>query len=551
MALKPKTISGNSYTGCSACWGGILRIDRTPAKSDRILTKDFVPITDARGYDDRNISDFFRNIKMKIYEPRNNRVAPESAPLTTDFGPSWQDSLSWLLGTALAAGADFAEIFLERTRQNSVNSRDGRISECDAQHIIGAGIRIAKGLNTSYVSTTDLSARGLQSCMSKALAAAECDRGRHSGWVQDIQFEPFRDYVALRSKGSWLEHSVSLQEIKEATLNLDHLVKDRTKSTQSTGTHFRSHWQEVLVANSEGVFARDVRLTDFLWANTICADGGHRFDATKTSGATGSPHWLRQVELARFADEVAESAGTMLRADFVQAGQYPVVIGNGFGGVILHEACGHLLETHALIRNISPFAGRKGEQIAHPAVTAWDEGRSEGYYGSIDMDDEGMPAQATLLIENGILRNFLIDRLGSTRLNLPRTGSGRRESYRFAPTARMRNTFFGAGPHKESDLIASVDNGLYCKKMGGGSVDAAGDFNFAVREAWEIKNGKLVRPLKGASLIGSGARILQHISMIASDLSLEPGHCGSISGRIFTTCGQPHIKVDTITVGGR
>jgi TldD protein len=478
-------------------------------------------------------------------------MTPAATPAISEFGSGWQDSLSWLLGTAMTAGADFAEIFLERSRQQTVNSRDGKISDCDSLHTVGAGIRVARGMNTSYVSTTDLTLTGLSAGMTKALAAAGCDDNHRTRWVQDIHFEPLRDYGRLRVKNAWLEQSPGLQEMSERTLKLDSLIQSGVNHAQSTGANFRSHWQEVLVANTEGVFARDIRLTDFLLGNAICADGAHRFEAGKTGGATGSPRWLSSLDLERFAAEIADSAGSMLHADFVEAGQYPIVIGNGFGGVILHEACGHLLETHSLIRKVSPFAGKRGEQIAHPAVTAWDEGRSDGYYGSIDMDDEGMPAQATLLIENGVLRNYLIDRLGSSRLNLPRTGSGRRESYRFAPTARMRNTFFAPGPHSEADLIASVDHGLYCKKMGGGSVDAAGDFNFAVREAWEIKNGKLVRPLKGASLIGSGQQILQHISMVAGDLKLEPGHCGSISGRIFTTCGQPHVKVDTITVGGR
>lgn len=487
---------------------------------------------------------------MKLYIPRDAKSPPATVATHLPFGGEWQDTLSWLLGTAKAAGADFAEVFLERSRKKSISTRDQKVAECDAIHSLGAGIRVAKGLVTSYVSTTDLSPKGLHASMQKAISAAGCQEST-SSWIQDIEFEPLRDYGTLRGKNTWLDQCLPLSEIADKHVAFDLALKQKTAHAQSTGTSFRSHWQEVLVANTDGIFARDIRLTEFVRANAVCADGAHRYDAGETAGATSNPTWLRGLNVNTLIDNISESAGSMLRADYVEAGQYPVVIGNGFGGVILHEACGHLLETHSLIRNISPFGGKIGQLIAHPAVTAWDEGRSDGWYGSIDMDDEGMPAQATLLIENGVLKNYLIDRLGSSRLNLPRSGSGRRENYRFAPTARMRNTFFTGGPHSEKELIASIDKGLYCKKMGGGSVDAAGEFNFSVIEAWEIKNGRLTRPLKGASLIGSGAGILKEISMLASDVHLEPGHCGSISGTIYTTCGQPHIKVDSITVGGR
>jgi TldD protein len=248
---------------------------------------------------------------------------------------------------------------------------------------------------------------------------------------------------------------------------------------------------------------------------------------------------------------VAHSAAQMIHADFIESGTYPVVMANEFGGVIFHEACGHLLETTQIERKTTPFADKKGEKIAHENLTAWDEGLTDNAFGTIDMDDEGMPAQRTLLIENGILKNFLSDRAGSIRTGNPRTGSGRRQSYAYAAASRMRNTYIAPGNYTTDEIFASIEKGLYCKKMGGGSVGPTGQFNFSVDEAYLIENGKVTKPLKGATLIGEATEIMNKISMSSQDLGLAAGFCGSVSGSIYVTVGQPHIKVDSITVGGR
>ena len=240
-----------------------------------------------------------------------------------------------------------------------------------------------------------------------------------------------------------------------------------------------------------------------------------------------------------------------LYADYVEAGQMPAVLANRFGGVIFHEACGHLLETTQVERGTTPFAEQVGELIAHEAVTAIDEGHTDGAFGSLCMDDEGLESQRTVLIENGILKRFLSDRAGELRTGHPRTGSGRRQGHSFAAASRMRNTYIAAGPHSPEQLIASVDRGLYCKAMGGGSVGPTGQFNFAVEEGYLIEDGQLTKPVKGATLIGAAKEVMPRISMCANDLELAAGFCGSVSGSIFVTVGQPHIKVDSITVGGR
>jgi TldD protein len=241
----------------------------------------------------------------------------------------------------------------------------------------------------------------------------------------------------------------------------------------------------------------------------------------------------------------------MLYADYVESGTYPVIMSNAFGGVIFHEACGHLLETTQIERQTTPFADKKGEKIAHENLTAWDEGLTDKAFGTLDMDDEGMPVQQTLLIEKGILKNFISDRAGFIRTGHPRTGSGRRSSYNYAAASRMRNTYIAPGEYDLDQLFASVDKGIYCKKLGGGSVGATGQFNFAADEAYLIENGKITKPLQGATVIGEAKEIMQKISMSSQDLGLAPGFCGSVSGSIYVTVGQPHIKVDSITVGGR
>ena len=230
----------------------------------------------------------------------------------------------------------------------------------------------------------------------------------------------------------------------------------------------------------------------------------------------------------------------------------PVVMGNGFGGVIFHEACGHPLETEAIRKKSSPFTGKLNERIAAECLTAIDDGTIPNSWGSINIDDEGYKPEKTVLIENGILKNYLSDRIGSIEVGVRRTGSARRESYSYAPVSRMRNTYIAAGNSSREDMISSVEEGLYAKKMGGGSVNpATGEFNFSVEEAYMIRKGKIAEPVRGATLIGKGHEILPKISMVGNDLEISAGMCGAASGSIPVTVGQPTIKVDEILVGGR
>ena len=229
-----------------------------------------------------------------------------------------------------------------------------------------------------------------------------------------------------------------------------------------------------------------------------------------------------------------------------------VAIENGFGGVIFHEACGHSLEASSVALGQSQFAGKLGQQIANPKLTAIDDGTIPNAWGSINIDDEGVPAQKKILIENGILKSYMVDKLNGRRMGMESTGSGRRQDYTFEPTSRMTNTYIANGPDRNEDIISSIEYGLYAKSMGGGSVNpVTGEFNFAVTEGYLIRNGRIAEPVRGASLIGKGSEVLMNIDMIGQNLMTAQGMCGAASGSIPTDVGQPLIRVSSITVGGR
>ncbi|MEY3255463.1 MAG: hypothetical protein RLZZ29_594 [Cyanobacteriota bacterium] len=470
---------------------------------------------------------------------------------TERFDQTWEAPLATLLGLGRAAGADFVEFFLERRNYISCLAEEDIITSISPSFSTGAGVRVFHGKGDCYVSTNNLTFAGLKAALEKALSILGLQLPISNAFVPEIYLELFRDYGNKRGKDSWLPLCATIREMGEILLEGTAQLHKKATHIQSRRASYFRDWQEVLVAASDGTFARDIRLTQSAGFSLLCADGSHRTSISERAGNTSDPNFLKSWDYEQSADQIAESAGKMLYADYVESGNYPIVMANHFGGVIFHEACGHLLETTQIERKTTPFADKKGEKIAHESLTAWDEGRSDNAFGTIDMDDEGMPAQRTLLIEKGVLKNFLADRTGSMRTGHPRTGSGRRQNYTFAAASRMRNTYIAPGEYTNEDLFASIDKGIYCKKMGGGSVGATGQFNFSVDEAYLIENGKVTKPLKGATLIGEAKEIMNKISLCSQDLELAPGFCGSVSGSIYTTVGQPHIKVDSITVGGR
>lgn len=310
--------------------------------------------------------------------------------------------------------------------------------------------------------------------------------------------------------------------------------------------------QKIMIANSEGLWAEDSRTYTRVSANAIASKGSEKQSCSDGPGEQKGFELLHEIDPLELGERVAKTAILMLNADYAPSGKFPVVVDNGFGGVIFHEACGHALETTSVAKGASVFADKMGQRVANNVLTAIDDGTIPNGWGSTNIDDEGLPTQKTVLIENGILKSFIVDKMGSIKTGYARTGSGRRQSYRFAPASRMRNTYIAAGTSKLEELIASVDYGIYAKKMGGGSVmPGTGNFNFAVNEGYIIRKGKIAEPVRGASLIGNGPESIKRISMVADNLKFAPGMCGSVSGSIPANVGQAAVKIDEIIVGGR
>ena len=462
-----------------------------------------------------------------------------------EFGRCNKDLLEEVISYGISLGADFVEIFLENSDNSTILAEEDCITSVSPSFGKGAGIRIFKDKKDGFVSTNDLTKNGLMRSVSQAIEMLDISEKKNKELFRGLN--ELKDYSA--SKKTWIKEIPTINEISEKLI-LSTNSLNKNKIIVRKGSYSRN-WQEVIIASSDGTYATDIRLHQTVGLNVIASDAQYRSNGSRRFGSSGMPNEFRFWDHEKAANEVYESSMNMLYADYVEAGQMPVVLANKFGGVIFHEACGHLLETTQIERGTPPFKDKLNKKIAHESVTAIDEGISAGSFGSFSVDDEGMEPEKSILIKDGVLKKFISDRAGELRTGHKRTGSGRRQNYSFAAASRMRNTYIAKGKYSKEELINSISDGLYCKSMGGGSVGATGQFNFAVEEGYLIKNGKLTKPVKGATLIGDAKEVMPKISMCGNDLELAPGFCGSISGSVNVTVGQPHIKVDSITVGGR
>jgi len=450
-----------------------------------------------------------------------------------------------ILDFCLEAGADFAEIYEEETRKSHLALKDNEIESASASIIYGIGIRMLYGTEVLYGFTSDDSEEVLMN-IAKNLSLSKNKKGESS-----FQFGKEQNYVSY-IKDNFKDPRKFGQEYKKDFLFAANSAARINSKILQVEASIADAEQKINIWNSDGLQVYDNRARTRFSVNVTAGEDSERASAHEGPGALGGFEFLDKLPVKELSASCADRALRMLKAPYVKGGQMPVIMGNAFGGVIFHEACGHPLETESVRRQASPFCGKIGEKVAQEVLTAIDDGTLKGVWGSLEVDDEGTPTQKTVLIENGILKNFLSDRVGAKELELPLTGSARRESYKYAPVSRMRNTFIAPGNSNLIDMIASVDEGLYAAKMAGGSVNpATGEFNFAVEEGYEIKNGKLGNAVRGATLIGLGHEILPKISMVGSDLELAAGMCGASSGHIPVTVGQPSIKVDSILVGGR
>lgn len=450
-----------------------------------------------------------------------------------------------VLDAALSNGADFAEIFAEESYASELAMNDSKPTTAIVGSTYGAGIRLFYGTEIIYVTTNDLSEAGL---VKAALNAAKAKTGTAKNETKNFSKSPY-DAIHVygqrpaeydrEKKFSWLQR-------------MDKAARSRSSMVVQVEPKLIEKTQKMLVANSLGVWAEDERNYVRAFVTTLLEDKGEKMSAYDNTGTLGTSAFFETVDFESLAHSAVDRAKLLIHADYAPAGEMPVIIDNGFGGVIFHEACGHGLETTSVAKSASVFCGKLGEKIAHESVTAIDDGTMANTWGSLNVDDEGMPTKRSVLIENGILKSYIVDQMGAQQTGLATTGSGRRQNYKYAPASRMRNTFIAPGKDKLEDMIKDVDYGLYAKKMGGGSVSpGTGDYNFGVVEGYLIRNGKIEKPVKGASLIGRGIETLGRITRVADNMTLEPGMCGSVSGSIPTTVGQPAITVSKILVGGR
>ncbi len=456
-----------------------------------------------------------------------------------------QELLERLLGVALSTGGDFTEVFGEHTISNQIQMIDGRIDRVGDQVLSGVGIRIFKGERTVYASTTDLTESGLMLCArSAADAMGEGNTPISIRLIPQSVFD--RHPVRINPADALLQTKVDL--LKSACF----AAKDHDELISQVQGSIANVKHSILVANSEGLFKEDSHTRTRLIVSAIASKDGENQSGFCGPGRGRGLEMFETIDPREVGIHAAKMALTNLRADYCKAGQMTVAIENGFGGVIFHEACGHSLEATQVGVGMSEMCGKLGQKIANEKITAIDDGTIEGAWGSVNIDDEGNPTQRNVLIEKGILKNYMVDRLGSRRMGMPMTGNSRRQSYTYEPTSRMTNTFIDNGPDRNEDIIASMEYGLYAKEMGGGSVNPlTGAFNFSVREGYMVRNGKICEPVRGASLIGTGSQILQDIDMVGQNLATGQGVCGSSSGSIPTDVGQPLIRVKKITVGGR
>ena len=451
-----------------------------------------------------------------------------------------------VLREAQKSGADYAELFMEDNESTRIEMVDGKVESANYARICGAGVRVLLGTRSAYAYSADTSEQALLD--TARAAAAALGEAKFAPEGQTV-FAPVHHTTPVKQPFDTIGNADRVKVMREGA----HTMKNTSKEVTQTMIRYLDQVQRVTIVSTDGVFVTDERPRTRIFLQAIAMNGAEAQTGYIGPGCCrGFEAYRDVIDVEASAKIAANMAVTMLHAPECPAGNLPVVIGNGFGGVIFHEACGHSLEATAVGRNNSVFCGKLGTKIAADCVNAVDDGTMPGEWGTINVDDEGGAPQRNVLIENGVLKGYLIDKLGSRRMGMPSTGSSRRQGYMFAPTSRMTNTFICAGTDDDDEMISSVAEGLFAKKMGGGSVNpSTGEFNFSVSEAYWIKNGKIVSPVRGATLIGKGSEVLFKIDRVGKNMQMAPGMCGSLSGSVPTNVGQPRIRVSGMTIGGK
>ncbi len=452
-----------------------------------------------------------------------------------------------VLGTALRTGGDFAEIFAEDRRGTGAVLDDGRVEDMASGRERGAGIRVVSGETTGFAHTSDLSEAGLRAA---AAAAAAATRGGNGG-VREVALRPLHAPrpTTVESLPETVDKAAKVELLRRA----DEAARAAGAAIRQVSVSYGDNRRRILVANSDGVLATDDQVrTRFSVSCVAEADTGLQ-TGRESVGATVGFELFATTDVEELGGRAAARAIAKLAARPAPSGTFPVVIEQGSGGVLFHEACGHGLEADAILKDLSVFAHRVGEQVASPLVTLVDDATMGPEWGAFAVDDEGHPAARNVLIDDGVLTDYMWDWLRARKEGRPASsGNGRRETYQHLPMVRMTNTFLANGTEDPAEIVRQTPHGVYVAQLGGGQVNTAtGDFTFGATEAYLIEDGRITEPLRDTNLIGNGPEILRLIDVVGNDFAMgSPGTCGKQGQGVPVGTGQPTLRVSALTVGG-
>ncbi len=449
------------------------------------------------------------------------------------------------LHEALKAGGDFAEVFAEDRRVTSARLDDAKVEELVSGRERGAGIRVVRGDTTGYAHTADLSEPGLRSAAEAAAAAA---RGT-PGAAHVVALE--RREVTSPHEVRVLPETVEKARKAEVLERADHAARAESDAIRQVSATYADARRRVLIANSDGLLVEDDRVRTRFGVNCVAVGDTGMQTGYEAPGRTLGFEIFDEIDPESVAQTAARRALTMLDARPAPRGKLPVVLKRGAGGVLFHEACGHGLEADLVEKDASVFRGRVGEQVASPLVTLVDDGTYAREWGTYAIDDEGAPARRNVLIDGGVLTDYMWDLVRARKEGRASSGNGRRETYQHLPMVRMTNTFLLEGESDPEEIIRDTPYGIYCVALGGGQVNTAtGDFVFGITEAYMIEHGEITEPVRAAQLIGNGPETLRLVDAVGSDFDTWAGTCGKDGQGVPVSSGQPTLRVAELTVGG-
>lgn len=454
-----------------------------------------------------------------------------------------------VLNECLATGGDYAEVYVEETTNQSVELENGKVNSSSESKSYGVGIRILNGFKSVYGYTSDTTQSSL---MNLAHSLATSYNGARTITVEKIAKKRVNNINRIDDHLIDVPVEEKIAYLKECT-EAAQAVDQRIVRVVANFSNSHREWE---LFNAEGPVGNQINNTEergrmFLLAMAV-GEGGKIETGTTRPGRYDGWHWFKEIDYKGKSRRAAEIAIQSLTADECPSGVYPVVITNGWGGVLFHEACGHPLESSATSKKQSVFSESIGKQIASKLVSAYDDGTLPNEWGSNNIDSEGVKTRKNCLIKDGICKGFMVDRLNGRRLGMEPNGTCRRESYKYEPTSRMSNTYIAAGKDDPEQIIKDTKLGIYVNDFGGGSVNPmTGEFNFSASEAYIIRDGKICEPVRGCTLIGSGSEVLMNIDRVGNDVDLGQGNCGAASGSVPVNVGQPTLRISAMTVGGR